>query len=79
MIPSERHRQEDPELVLNLKTEGYLTPTSRVGGGGGRCPQGWTDRQVGEKGWVHSQGVETTKNLSQGQTLIRLFPESLLN
>lgn len=45
MIPSERHRPGGSELVLNLRTEGYLTPKSRVGD----ALRGWTDRQVTER------------------------------
>lgn len=31
MTPSERHRLGGSELVLDLRTEGHLTPNSRVG------------------------------------------------
>ena len=45
MIPSERHGLGGSELVLDLRTEGYLTPKSRVGD----ALRGWTDRQVTER------------------------------
>lgn len=45
MIPSERHGLGGSELVSDLRTEGYVTPKSRVGD----ALRGWTDRQVTER------------------------------
>lgn len=66
MTPSERRRLGGSELVLDLRTEGHLTPNSRVGDAlGGR-----TDRQVTERraGLTVSMCQELTDSL-QDQTL----------
>lgn len=72
MIPSERHGLGGSELVLDLRTEGYLTPKSRVGD----ALRGWTDRQVTERRAGFIVRVWRLQRLSPRPNSNQAFPVS---